>query len=260
VIHKVVLGDAKEFVPTLDDWCADVVFLDPPYTLRKDTGSITRPEGGSYDGVTEGWDTRFDTREEHLDFIEWYLLQAQRLVCKEGTVWVMGMHHNIHDVGSVMLDLGYFILNDVVWVKTNPAPQFRGVRFTNSVEFLIWAQPHGKGKKYFDYHGLKELNGGKQMRADWKLPVCRGRERVKGPDGKKLHSTQKPLALLERVVLSSVPEDGLIVDFMAGVGTTGVAAAALGRSAILVEQVPEYVDAICDRYDALGIELYVEEL
>jgi len=256
-MHQVVCADAREYLPTLPDGIADVVFLDPPYGIKasaKDMSPIARADGrGIYQGVTETWDMESETRQEQLDFISWYLAEAQRLVKPSGTVWIMGTYHNIHDVGHLMLNTDYFILNDIVYIKANPAPQWRGVRFCNSIESIIWARAHGKGPYYFDYHGLKALNNNKQMRADWYFPVCRGKERVKDETGKILHQTQKPLALLERIVLASVPPDGLIVDFLAGTGTTGIAAALHNRNSLQIERDPRYIEAMQRRFAALQI-------
>lgn len=264
--NLLIHADSTEYLSTLPDHCVDVVFIDPPYGVKasaKGMQPISRPDGsGKFHGVTENWDQEFEDRREHLDFIDWYVSESQRLVRPGGTVWIMGMYHNIHDVGHSMLNKGYFILNDIVWGKSNPVPQFRGVRFCNSVELIIWASPHGKMKYYFDYHAMKEWNGGKQMRADWKIPVCRGNERVKVDDptarsGKRvLHQTQKPLELMHRVVLSSVPQDGVILDFMAGVGTTGIAAGLHKRTFILVEREKAYVDAARERLKAHDIPFY----
>lgn len=254
--HKLICGDAKDKLRGIPDGSVDVVFLDPPYGVGL-LNDLHRPEGGLYSGAgEEKWDNLGD-RDSALAFIDWYLAEAQRVVKDKGTVWVMGTYHNIHDVGSAMLDCGYWILNDVIWVKPNATPQFAGVRFAANIECLIWARAHGKGSYYFDYQAMKQLNGGKQMRADWTIPVCRGKERLVGSDGKVLHKTQKPLELMRRMVLSSVPLNGIMLDFMAGVGTTGIAAAELGRSSIMIEREQRYNDATIKRFADSGYELEV---
>lgn len=260
IIHKddntniVAWGDAFNYQV---DTPVDSVIIDPPYMVKasaKSMAPIARPDGSGYfDGVTEKWDADVLSRSDHLAFIEKYVSKVREVIKEDGTAWIFGQYHNIHDVGHAILNSGGFILNEIIWIKTNPAPQFRGVRFCNSIETILWYRPHGKGKYHFDYHALKGENGGKQMRADWYFPVCGGKERLKIDDpttrsGKAvLHQTQKPLALIERMIKASTRPGEVVMDFMAGIGTTGVAAEKLDRQYILVEKEKRYVDATVRR-------------
>lgn len=240
-------GDCIEVMNDLPDKSVDLVFVDPPYFMNRKTGIIQRPEGGKYDGVTDEWD-EFRDLYHYMEFAERWLIAIKRLMKFKSSLWVIGDYHCIHTIGYTMSRLGWFILNDIVWVKPNPVPQMRGVRFCNSIETLIWAVP-SQGHKYtFNYHEMKELNGGKQMRADWGgISICIGNERLKGSDGKKLHSTQKPEKLLERIILSSSNEGDMILDPFMGTGTTGAVAARTGRDFIGIDKCEVYVNAAYDR-------------
>lgn len=263
--HLLVQADSKEYLPILIKQGVkfDAIILDPPYGIKasaKDMQPIARPDGsGTFNGVTEKWDQEHNTRQDHLAEINWQLDMIKQLIKPEGTAMIFGQYHNIHDVGHLLLNKGMFILNDLVWTKKNPVPQMRGVRFCNSIETIIWFRPYGKGKYYFAYHDLKQYNNGKQMRADIHLPVCRGKERLKVDDptkssGKRvLHQTQKPLKLLEILVKAIVPPDGAVLDFYAGVGTTGVVAAQQNKGYVLVERDKEYVNATETRFKDLNL-------
>lgn len=258
-MNELICADALTYLEHIPDNSFDVIFIDPPYGIKATTKSdnLYRPEGEKYTGVTSYWDDELKLKSERNDFIEWYVMQCKRLCKKDGTVWIMGNHVNIHTVGHTMLQNNYYILSDVIWIKSNPTPNFLGKRFTNATEQLIWAMPYGKGKHYFDYQAMKAYNNGKQMRTDWHIPICSGKERLKiMKDGNlvKAHETQKPIELLKRVVLSSLKEDGTILDFFAGTGTTGVAAAFYNRQFTLIERDKQYCELIKHRLDILGIE------
>ena len=213
----------------------DLVFADPPYNLQLQ-GDLKRPDDLRVDAVDDHWD-KFSSFAAYDDFTRAWLLACRRVLKPAGTLWVIGSYHNIFRVGSMLQDLGFWILNDVVWRKTNPMPNFRGRRFTNAHETMIWAAREAGAKGYtFNYEALKAGNEDIQVRSDWTLPLCTGEERLKGGDGKKLHPTQKPEALLARVILSSSRPDDLVLDPFCGTGTTGAVAKRLGRRFIGFER------------------------
>lgn len=245
-LDRVVLGNCVEVLAQLPDQSVDLIFADPPYNLQLQN-TLIRPDRSVVDAVDDDWD-QFDSFAAYDEFSHAWLAQCQRVLKDTGTLWVIGSYHNIFRVGRVLQDLGYWILNDVVWVKANPMPNFRGVRFTNAHETLIWCKRSAAAKGYtFNYHEMKSENGGKQMRSDWRFPLCTGGERVKGDDGTKLHPTQKPLSLLERVVRASSAPGQVVLDPFAGVGTTAVAALRNERHFIAIEQEPDYVAAARER-------------
>ncbi len=220
----------------------DLVFADPPYNLQLQ-GDLKRPDDSRVDAVNDHWD-KFSSFAAYDDFTRAWLLACRRVMKPAATIWVIGSYHNIFRVGSIMQDLGFWILNDVVWRKTNPMPNFRGRRFTNAHETLIWAARDASAKGYtFNYEALKAGNEDVQVRSDWTLSLCTGEERLKGGDGKKLHPTQKPEALLARVMLSSSRPDDLVLDPFCGTGTTGAVASRLGRRFIGIEREASYADA-----------------
>lgn len=236
-LNQVITGDSLDVMETLPAESIDVVFADPPYNLRLEQ-DLWRPNQTLVDAVVEDWD-HFDGDREYIAFTTAWLKACKRLLKKNGTLWVIGTYHNIYRVGAIMQDLGYWFLNDIVWIKTNPMPNFRGVRFTNAHETLLWAT-HGKNAHYtFNHHAMKSLNDDMQMRSDWLLPVCKGPERIK-IDGRRAHPTQKPEALLYRVILASSNPDDVILDPFFGTGTTGVIARKLGRNWIGIEKDPRY--------------------
>jgi len=217
----------------------DLVFADPPYNLQL-RGDLRRPDDSQVDAVTDDWD-RFESFRAYDDFTRAWLTACRRVMKPTATLWVIGSYHNIFRVGTALQDLGFWILNDIVWRKTNPMPNFRGRRFTNAHETLIWAARDESAKRYtFNYEALKAGNEDIQMRSDWTLPLCTGEERLKGDDGKKLHPTQKPEALVARAILSASRPDDLILDPFNGTGTTGAAAKRLGRRYIGIERDPHY--------------------
>ena len=238
-LDSIIQGDCLDILPTLAQKSVDVIFADPPYNLQL-SQELWRPNMTRVDGVDDAWD-KFGSFCEYDEFTSAWLAACGRVLKDTGTLWVIGSYHNIFRVGTILMDLGYWILNDVIWVKTNPMPNFKGVRFTNAHETLIWAQKI-KGERYtFNHHAMKGLNDGLQMRSDWEIPLCTGRERVK-VNGQKAHTTQKPEALLYRVILSSTNPGDVILDPFMGSGTTGAVAKRLHRHWLGIEKDPAYVE------------------
>jgi modification methylase len=220
----------------------DLIFADPPYNLQL-RGDLKRPDDSRVDAVDDDWD-RFASFSAYDAFTRDWLGACRRVLKPAGTLWVIGSYHNIYRVGAILQDLGFWILNDVVWRKSNPMPNFRGRRFTNAHETLIWATREAGAKGYtFNYEALKAGNDDIQMRSDWTIPLCTGEERLKGANGKKLHPTQKPQALLARVILASSRPDDLVLDPFCGTGTTGAVARHLGRRFLGFERDPAYAEA-----------------
>ena len=222
--------------------CVDLVFADPPYNLQLQS-DLKRPDDSRVDAVDDDWD-KFESFKTYDAFTRDWLAACRRVMKPAATIWVIGSYHNIFRVGAIMQDLGFWILNDVIWRKTNPMPNFRGRRFTNAHETMIWAarEPNAKGYT-FNYEILKAGNEDVQVRSDWTIPLCTGEERLKGKDGKKLHPTQKPEALLSRVLLSSSRLDDLVLDPFCGTGTTGAVAKRLSRRFVGCERDPNYAKA-----------------
>ena len=236
---RIIVGDCIEALARLPDRSVDLVFADPPYNLQLG-GDLHRPDNSKVDAVDDAWD-RFASFEDYDRFTKAWMSECRRILKDDGALWVIGSYHNIFRVGATLQDLGFWILNDVVWRKTNPMPNFKGTRFTNAHETLIWAaKSRGQRRYTFNYDALKTANDDLQMRSDWSLPLCTGEERVKGDDGAKAHPTQKPEALLHRVILSSTRPGEVILDPFFGTGTTGAAARRLGRRYIGIEREAEY--------------------
>ena len=249
-IDTIVKGDCIAAMSAMPAKSVDVIFADPPYNLQLG-GGLTRPDQSRVDACDDHWD-RFDDFKAYDAFTRAWLLAARRLLKPTGTIWVIGSYHNIFRVGSSMQDLGFWVLNDVVWRKANPMPNFRGTRFTNAHETLIWASRDEKARGYtFNYDAMKMANDGTQMRSDWVFPICSGNERLKDASGAKLHSTQKPEALLHRVVTASTKPGDVILDPFFGTGTTGAVARKLGRHFIGIERERDYIDAARARIDAI---------
>ncbi len=238
-IDQIILGDCIDGMNKLPDESVDLVFADPPYNLQLG-GDLNRPDNSVVNGVTEEWD-RFDTMDAYDLFTHDWLNCARRILKPNGAIWVIGSYHNIFRVGGIMQDQGFWIRNDIIWRKTNPMPNFRGTRFTNAHETLIWATKTEDARPTFNYDAMKMMNDGVQMRSDWTLPICTGRERIKKSDGTKAHPTQKPEALLHRVLLSTTNPGDIVVDPFFGVGTTGAVAKKLGRHFIGYEREEEYL-------------------
>jgi modification methylase len=230
--------------------CVDLVFADPPYNLQLQ-GDLKRPDDSRVDAVDNDWD-KFASFEAYDEFTRAWLVACRRLMKPHATLWVIGSYHNIFRVGTLIQDLGFWILNDIVWRKSNPMPNFRGRRFTNAHETLIWAARDAGMRDYtFNYEALKAGNEDIQMRSDWFIPLCTGDERLKGRDGKKLHPTQKPEALLARVLLAASRPDDMVLDPFCGTGTTGAVAHRLRRQFIGIEREADYAAAAKDRISAI---------
>ncbi|MCX5570875.1 site-specific DNA-methyltransferase [Kaistia nematophila] len=248
-LDTIIKGDCVAALEKLPSASVDLVFADPPYNLQLE-GGLTRPDHSVVDAVDDHWD-KFDSFEAYDAFTRAWLLAVRRVLKPDGALWVIGSYHNIFRVGAMLQDLGFWILNDVVWRKANPMPNFRGKRFTNAHETMIWAS-RGQGSKYtFNYEAMKAFNDDVQMRSDWLLPICTGGERLKGEDGQKVHPTQKPEALLARVMLASSKPGDVILDPFFGSGTTGAVAKRLGRHFVGVEREQTYIDAARARIDAV---------
>jgi modification methylase len=244
-LDQILRGDAVEMMRMLPSASIDCVFADPPYNLQL-RGELRRPDDSLVDGVDEDWD-RFDDLPAYDRFTRAWLAEARRLLRKDGTLWVIGTYHNIFRIGAALQDEGFWLLNDIVWRKSNPMPNFRGRRFTNAHETLIWAA-RGRDSRYrFNYQAMKSLNDDLQMRSDWLIPLCTGEERLRNEHGLKLHPTQKPEALLHRVLLAATREDDVILDPFLGTGTTAVVARRLHRRFIGIERHPAYVEAALAR-------------
>ncbi|MEM6948241.1 MAG: site-specific DNA-methyltransferase [Pseudomonadota bacterium] len=236
--NRITEGDCAHVLAQLPDGCVDLIFADPPYNLQLG-GGLTRPNQTLVDGVTEAWD-RFDSFDAYDLFTHEWLSQCRRVLKPDGAIWVIGSYHNIFRVGAVLQDTGFWIQNDVIWRKTNPMPNFKGTRFQNAHETLIWAAKSEKSRVTFHYDALKTFNEDKQMRSDWTIPVCGGGERLKDARGKKAHPTQKPEALLSRIILATSNPGDLILDPFSGTGTTAAMARRLGRDYLGIERSPEY--------------------
>ena len=244
--ETIIEGDCIEALRALPDRSVDLVFADPPYNLQLG-GDLLRPDNSKVDAVDDHWD-QFASFAAYDAFTRDWLTECRRVLKDNGSLWVIGSYHNIFRVGSTLQDLGFWILNDVIWRKSNPMPNFKGTRFTNAHETLIWAAKGQGAKRYtFNYDAMKMANDELQMRSDWTLALCTGEERIKDAAGLKAHPTQKPEALLHRVILSSSKPGDLILDPFFGVGTTGAAAKRLGRRFIGLEREPDYVALAKDR-------------
>jgi modification methylase len=244
-INQVLQGDCIELMNALPPRCVDLVFADPPYNLQLN-GELWRPNMTKVDAADDDWD-QFSSFEEYDAFTQSWLTAARRILKDTGTIWVIGSYHNIYRVGKIMMDLGYWILNDVVWIKSNPTPQMKGVRFCNAHETLLWAKKSKEQAKYtFHYRAMKAGNEDRQMRSDWYIPICSGRERLT-VNGAKAHTTQKPEALLRRVILSTSNPGDLIFDPFCGTGTTAAVAKQLGRRYLTVDLDATYVRVACER-------------
>ena len=257
-LNEILAGDCIEAMERLPEKSIDMIFADPPYNLQLG-GELHRPNNTRVDGVTEDWD-KFDSSADYGDFTKAWLRGARRLLKDDGTIWVIGSYHNIYRVGATLQDLGFWFLNDVIWVKTNPMPNFRGTRFTNAHETLLWCARQKNSKYTFNYQAMKALNDDLQMRSDWLIPLCTGAERIKGADGAKAHPTQKPEALLHRVILASTLPGDVVLDPFFGSGTTGAVAKRLGRDFIGIEREAEYRAVAAKRLAAIETVSDVELL
>ena len=244
---RLLRGDCISEMAKLPDGCIDMIFADPPYNLQLG-GDLFRPEGGRVDAVDNDWD-KFDTLAAYDRFTKAWLAEARRILKPDGTIWVIGSYHNIFRVGTALQDEGFWILNDIIWRKANPMPNFKGTRFTNAHETLIWASQGEDARYTFNYKAMKTLNDELQMRSDWVLPICGGQERLKR-NGTKAHPTQKPEALLYRVMLACTKPGDVVLDPFFGTGTTGAVAKRLGRKWIGIEREDSYIEVALERIEA----------
>ena len=242
--NQILNDDCLKIIKKIPNESFDLIFADPPYNLQIG-GQLKRPDNSKVSGVSDSWD-QFESFEKYDEFCNSWLIECKRVLKKNGTIWVIGSYHNIFRLGYHMQNLNYWILNDVIWRKNNPMPNFKGTRFTNAHETLIWASRNKKSKYTFNYQSLKCLNDDLQMRSDWLFPICNGKERLK-KNGKKIHSTQKPESLLHRIILASTNKGDTIFDPFLGTGTTAVVAKKLGRKFFGIERDKKYFKAAKDR-------------
>ncbi len=246
-LDQIIQNDCIAAMRALPAKSVDLIFADPPYNLQLG-GDLARPDGSHVDAVTDDWD-KFDSLTAYDKFTREWLVEAKRILKDNGAIWVIGSYHNIFKVGAAIQDLGYWILNDIVWRKSNPMPNFKGTRFTNAHETLIWASMGEKARYTFNYRSMKTLNDELQMRSDWEFPVCGGPERLKA-NGVKVHPTQKPEALIYRILLACTKPGDVVLDPFFGTGTTGAVAKRLGRRWIGIERETIYIEAARERIDA----------
>ncbi len=244
-LNSILQGDCVEMMRTLPDDSIDLIFADPPYNLQL-KGTLHRPDNSTVDAVTDHWD-QFDSFAAYDRFTRAWLAEARRVLKPDGAIWVIGSYHNIFRVGAALQDAGFWLLNDVIWRKANPMPNFRGKRLTNAHETLIWASKSENSKYTFNYEALKTLNDDVQMRSDWLLPICTGHERLKTDAGSKAHPTQKPQSLLHRVLVGTTHPGDVVLDPFFGTGTTGAVAKMLGRDWIGIEREDGYIAAATAR-------------
>ncbi len=252
-LNQILHGDTIEMLNSLPENSVDLIFADPPYNLQLQ-GDLWRPNMTKVDAVDDDWD-KFSSFEQYDEFSRQWLTAARRVLKDTGTIWVIGSYHNIYRIGAIMQNLDFWFLNDVVWIKTNPMPNFRGVRFANAHETLIWASKMRGARYTFNHHAMKAFNDGKQLRSDWVLPIASGGERLK-VDGKKAHSTQKPEALLYRVILASSNPGDVVLDPFFGSGTTGAVAKKLHRRWIGIEREQKYIAVAQKRIDSVSPEMF----
>jgi modification methylase len=258
-LNTIINKDCTEALKLIEDNSIDLIFADPPYNLQL-KNELFRPNNSKVDGVNDNWD-KFSSFAEYDNFTTKWLVECQRVLKTTGTIWVIGSYHNIFRVGAIMQNIGFWILNDVVWVKSNPMPNFLGKRLANAHETMIWAKKSELSKGYkFNYQGLKTINNGKQMRSDWFLEesgetkpqifgeaLCGGSERLRDENGQKLHSTQKPLKLIERIILGCSDEGDVVLDPFGGSGTTASACQKHNRNYILIEKEEKYTKIATER-------------
>lgn len=249
ILNTIINEDCIKTMNAMEENSVDLIFADPPYNLQLGE-SLTRPDNSNVAGVYEEWDS-FESLGAYDDYTRNWLKAARRVLKDNGSIWVIGSYHNIFRVGYILQDLGFWILNDIIWDKVNPMPNFKGTRFTNAHETLIWAVKNPKAKYTFNYEAMKALNEDTQMRSTWEIPLCTGKERLKGEDGNKLHPTQKPEALLYRVIMASSNVGDIILDPFFGTGTTGAVAKKLGRNYIGIEKDLTYIQGAQKRLDSI---------
>ncbi|MBQ9731678.1 MAG: site-specific DNA-methyltransferase [Alphaproteobacteria bacterium] len=249
ILNTIIIDDCIKVMNEMEENSIDLIFADPPYNLQLGD-ALTRPDNSNVNGVYEEWDN-FESMAAYDDYTRQWMTAARRVLKDDGALWVIGSYHNIFRVGHILQDLGFWILNDIIWNKVNPMPNFKGTRFTNAHETLIWASKSQKSRYTFNYEAMKALNEDTQMRSDWSIPLCTGKERLKDANGEKLHPTQKPEALLYRVIMSSSKVGDTILDPFFGTGTTGAVAKKLGRNFIGIEKDASYAAGAQARIDAV---------
>lgn len=249
IADTIIEGDCIENLRNIPTGSIDMIFADPPYNLQLG-GDLHRPNHTKVDACDDHWD-QFDSFKVYDEFTRDWLSAARDALKDDGSIWVIGSYHNVFRLGAILQDLGFWILNDVIWRKSNPMPNFRGKRFTNAHETLIWAAKSEKSKYTFNYDSLKAMNDDLQMRSDWFIPLCTGHERLKDENGQKAHPTQKPEALLHRVISASSKAGDVILDPFFGTGTTGAVAKKLGRHYIGLEREKSYIKVAQQRLDSI---------
>ena len=257
VLNTVIHGDSIIEMAKMPARSIDMIFADPPYNLQIQGKGLSRPDNSYVQAVDDYWD-KFESITAYDDFTFKWMREAHRVLKNDGTIWIIGSYHNIFRVGSILQNFGFWILNDIVWIKNNPMPNFRGTRFTNAHETLLWASKSKDSKYTFNYEAMKSLNDGLQMRSDWHLPICTGGERMKDSSGDKLHSTQKPEGLLYRVIMASTRPGDVVLDPFFGSGTTGAVAKLLGRDYIGIEKDDKYVGAAKKRIAGVKVAANIE--
>jgi len=243
-INKIYQGDCIELLKKIPENSVDLIFADPPYNLQLN-GELYRPNQTKVDAVNDEWD-KFESMEEYDKFTVSWVKECHRILKKSGSFWVIGTYHNIFRVGTILQNIGYWILNDIIWIKTNPMPNFKGTRFNNAHETLIWATKSKSSNYTFHYHSMKAMNDDLQMRSDWYIPICQGEERIK-VNGQKAHSTQKPAELLYRIIISTSNPGDIVLDPFSGSGTTAAVAKRLGRKFIAFDREEFYVKIATER-------------
>ncbi len=247
-LNKIYQGDCIELLKKLPENSVDLIFADPPYNLQLN-GELYRPNQTKVDAVNDAWD-KFESKEDYDTFTTLWLKECHRVLKNSGSIWVIGTYHNIFRVGTILQNIGFWILNDIIWIKTNPMPNFKGTRFNNAHETLIWATKSKSSNYTFHYHSMKVMNDDLQMRSDWLIPICQGEERIK-VNGRKAHSTQKPAELLYRIIISTSNHDDIVLDPFSGSGTTAAVAKRLGRKYIAFEREPFYVKIANERLEKI---------
>jgi len=245
ILNTANIADSISFMESLPEKSVDMVFADPPYNLQF-YGDLFRPDSTYVKGVSEDWD-KFDSNQAYDEFTKRWMTAVKRILKDNGTFWVIGSYHNIFRCGAILQDLGFWILNDIIWLKTNPMPNFKGTRFTNAHETMIWASKSKTSKYTFNYDSMKIINDDAQMRSDWNMPICAGSERIKNKAGKTAHPTQKPESLLYRIIMASTNPGDVILDPFFGTGTTGAVAKKLKRNFIGIDQEVAYIELARER-------------
>ena len=246
-VYEIIQGDSLELLKKIESNSVDCIFADPPYFMQSTDNVLQRADGtGEYKGCDDEWD-KYSGYDEYDSFSYKWLKECKRILKDNGTIWVIGSFQNIYRIGYIMQNLGFWILNDVIWNKTNPTPNMAGTRFCNAHETLLWCSKSKNSKFTFNYKTMKHLNGGKQDKSVWTLGICQGNERLKDKNGEKLHTTQKPLSLLEKIILSSTKPNDVVLDPFCGTGTTGTVCKKYNRNFIGLEREEKYISASIDR-------------